>query len=110
MPGQAKSRVRPLDAAVQRIVTLAGRGALPSRMAREVEIIIGDWERELGGEVEPVQERVQALHEALVAGVSDAEEQVSDVDRSDQAAARQAEVTLVALTSCRDAAARWLGA
>ncbi|TCH99205.1 hypothetical protein EJV46_07935 [Roseococcus sp. SYP-B2431] len=108
MPAHAKSRARPLDAAVQRIITLAGRAASPSRMAREVEIIIGEWERELGGEVEPIQERVQELHEALVEGASDAEKQVWDVDRSDVAAARQAEATLVALTTCRDAAAQRL--
>jgi len=110
MVATVNSRVRPLDGAVQRITALAGRAATPSRMAREVELIVAGWEQELGGEVEPVQERVRELHESLVAGVSDAEEQASDVDRGDAAAARQADATLAALTTCRDAAARWLGA
>jgi archaellum component FlaC len=110
MAADLKSRLRPLDGAVQRIVTLAGRSAPPSRMAREVELIVSEWERELGGEIEPIQERVHELHEALVSGVADAEEQASDVDRSDVAAARQADATLVALMTCRDAAARWLRA
>ncbi|WP_424814845.1 hypothetical protein [Roseococcus sp. YIM B11640] len=108
MAATVKSRVRPLDSAVQRIVALAGRNPAPSRMAREVELIITGWENELGGEFEPIRERVQDLHEALVAGAVDAEEQLSDVDRSDAGALRQAEATAVALTTCSDAAARWL--
>lgn len=108
MPTQAKSRVRPLDGAVQRIVALAGRSAPTSRMAREVELIVGGWEQELGGDVDAVKERVQELHEALAGGVTDAEEQVSDVDRADAGAARQAQATLSALMACRDTAGRWL--
>lgn len=105
---QAKSRARPLDEAVQRIVTLAGRNSAPSRMAREIQLIIAEWERELEGEYEPIRERVQDLHEALVVGVTDAEEQAADVDRSDARAGQQADATLVALATCRDATAHWL--
>ncbi|MBS7811183.1 hypothetical protein [Roseococcus pinisoli] len=108
MAATAKSRVRPLDNAVMRIIQLAGRGAAPSRMAREIELIISEWEQELGGEIEPTRERVDGLHEMLVSGVADAEEQVSDVDRGDPAALRQAQTTLAGLTTCRDAALRWL--
>lgn len=108
MPATARSHVRPLDGAVMRIVQLAGKSAPPSRMAREVELIVGDWERDLGGEIEPVKERVQELHEMLVSGVVDAEEQVGDVDRGEAAALRQAQATLAGLTTCRDAAEQWL--
>lgn len=108
MAPTVKSRERPLEGAVSRIVTLAGRSPTPGRMAREIEIIVGEWEAELGGEIDPVRERVQELLEMLEGGVTDAEEQVSDVDRSDEPAARQAQVTLVALTACRDKTAAWL--
>lgn len=108
MPTQAKSRVRPVDGAAVRIVQLAGRGATPTRMAREVELIVGEWEQELGGDIDAVKERVQEMHEALEAGVTDAEEQVGDVDRGDAGALRQAQTTLAGLSTCRQAAARWL--
>ncbi len=58
MTATIKSKIRPLDSAVMRIIQLAGRGAAPSRMAREIELIISEWEQELGGEIAPIRERV----------------------------------------------------
>lgn len=108
MPATPRSRVRPLDMAAMRITQLAGKSAPPSRMAREVELIISGWEHELDGDIDKVKGRVELLHEALAAGAGDAEEQVGDVDRGDAAAVRQAQSALAALTTCRDAAARWI--
>lgn len=108
MPASAKSRISPIDGAAMRIIQLAGRAAAPGRMAREVDVIISDWEQELGGDIDALKERVQILHEALESGVVDAEEQLADLDRGDAAAMRQATATLAGLTTCRDAAARWL--
>jgi hypothetical protein len=102
MADTVKSRTRPLDGALQRLLDLAARAAPPARMAREVEIIIGEWRKAV--EDDGVQDRIAALLEHLDAGVIDAEEQVADVDQDQPAAMTQANATLAALVACRNAA------
>jgi hypothetical protein len=98
----AKSGSRPLDGAIQRLLALATKAVPPARMAREVGIIIGEWKQ--AEEADAVRERIAELLELLDAGVIDAEEQVSDVDRDQPAAVTQANATLAAITACRNAA------
>lgn len=97
-----KSRARPLGAAMQRLLDLAAKAVPPARMAREVGIIITEWK--LRDEADVVGERIAEMLEQLDAGVIDAEEQVSDVDRDQPAAVTQANATLAAITACRNAA------
>jgi hypothetical protein len=97
----------PLDAALVRLAALAGRGVQPARMAREVDAIIAGW---LGsaGAVDPdeVRERLTELRERLIAGATDAEEHLADVDRSEPAAVRDAGLVHAALVAACDAAGR----
>jgi hypothetical protein len=101
--GGSRQRTNPADGALARLADLAGRGVTPGRMGREVEAIVADW---LGGErpaaPDEVAERLAAMHEQLMAGASDAAEQLSDIDRSDAAALRHAGLVHAAL----EAAAR----
>jgi hypothetical protein len=102
-----RQRMSPLDAALVRLADLAGRGVQPARMAREVEMIVAGW---VGGAeaVDPdeVCERLTGLHEQLVAGTADAEEQLADVDRSDAGAVRHAGLVHAALAAAVDAVER----
>ena len=41
MAARRRAATRPLDAALVRLQTMATRGVQPTRMAREVEIIVG---------------------------------------------------------------------
>jgi hypothetical protein len=103
-----QARVRPVDAAIGRLMALAMKGVQPGRMAREVEVIVSEW---LGGaDTDPleVRERLDELREQIVTGVADAEEQVADVDSSEPAAVKQAGLTLAALVATRDATVRSL--
>ena len=43
MAARQRAAMRPLDAALVRLQTMAARGVQPTRMAREVEIIVGEW-------------------------------------------------------------------
>ncbi|WP_203072368.1 hypothetical protein [Falsiroseomonas ponticola] len=110
--GGSRQRTNPADGALARLADLAGRGVTAGRMAREVEAIVADW---LGGErpaaPDEVAERLSAMHEQLVAGASDAAEQLSDIDRSDTAGLRHAglvhaalEAALRAVEAAQDAA------
>jgi hypothetical protein len=96
--GGSRQRTNPADGALARLADLAGRGVSAGRMAREVEAIVADW---LGGErpaaPDEVAERLSAMHEQLMAGASDAAEQLSDIDRSDAAALRHAGLVHAAL-------------
>lgn len=98
--------VRPVDAAITRLLALAGKGAAPGRMAREVELIAGEWHQMPDSDVIEIRERLDELHEQLVAGVGHAEEQVADLDTSEPAAVKQAGAMLAALVATRDAAVR----
>jgi hypothetical protein len=102
MPTQAKSRVSPVDAALQRLLDLGARSPVPDRMAREMLAIIDELRR--AEEPEVVQSFIMTLLEPLDAGVIDAEEQVSYVDQDQPAALAQAQATLAAIIACRDAA------
>jgi len=95
-----RQRTNPLDAALARLAELAGRGVSPSRIAREVEAIVADWRHD-ASTVEPaeVSERLTELHEQLSAGAEAAAEQVSDIDRSDSAALRHANLVHAALVA-----------
>ncbi len=110
MAAKRQAVVRPLEAALVRLQTLATRGVVPNRMAREVEVIVAEWHAEAGADSTEVKERLAELLEQLADGVHDAEEQVSYVDADEPAAAKQAGLTLAALVATRDAVARAAGA
>jgi len=97
----------PLDTALVRLADLAGRGVVPSRMAREVEVIVAGWLSE-ASPVEPdeVAERLTTMHEQLATGASAAAEQVSDVDADDPAALRHAKLVHAALEAAVEAVER----
>jgi len=97
MASKKQRAVRPLDAALTRLQALAMRAVQPHRMAREVDIIVGEWRAAEDADV--VRERLDELQEMLAAGVADAEEQVSYVDAEEPAAAKQAQATLAALVA-----------
>ncbi|NKC30156.1 hypothetical protein [Falsiroseomonas selenitidurans] len=102
--------VRPVDAAITRLLALAGRGAAPGRMAREVEVIAGEWLAAPDCDRMAVRAQLDELREQLVAGVGHAEEQVADLDASEAGAMKQAGAMLAALVATRDAATRALRA
>lgn len=106
MAARRQARVRPVDAAIVRLMALAAKGVPPHRIAREVEIIVAGWLRE--PDVDPLTAKswLEEMREQIVAGVADAEEQVSYVDPDDAAAAKQAGLTLAALQASRDAVDR----
>lgn len=99
---------RPIEAALTRLLTLAGRGAPPDRMAREVEAIVADWRLGAGEEPGELREQVEELREQLAAGVAAAEEQAAEIDLGEPGAARQAGRLLASLAAMRDAAQRAL--
>jgi len=106
MPARKQARVGPVNAAIARLMALTAKAVPPHRIAREVEIIVTEW---LGG---PEVDRSDAktwldeLREQIVAGVVDAEEQVSYVDPGEATALKQASLTLAALVATRDAVVR----
>ena len=106
MAARQRAAMRPLDAALVRLQTMAARGVQPTRMAREVEIIVGEWLGEVDADPADVKTRLDELHEQLASGVVDAEEQVSYVDPDEAAAVKQAGITLAALVATRDAVQR----
>ena len=96
---------RPVDAALQRLVALAGRGVAPGRMAREVDAILGEWRDTTPPDEEAeLAEQIATLREQLAEGVAAAEEAVEDVDQSESGAVKQAKQVLAALVATRDAA------
>ena len=106
MPAGRPQRVQPVDAAVTRLMALAAKGVQPARMAREVEIIAGEWRRVPENDPAEVTTWLDELFGHLVAAAEDAEEWLADVDRSEPAAVKQAQATLEALVATREAAAR----
>ena len=106
MAARRRAATRPRDAALMRLQTMATRGVQPTRMAREVELIVGEWLGEADADPGDVRTRLDELHEQLASGVVDAEEQVSYVDPDEAAAVKQAGVTLAALVATRDAVER----
>ena len=92
----------PLNAALQRLMDLAAKAVPSHRMAREVDLIVAGWETEADPAM--LRERLDELLEQLATGVADAEAQRDDVDSSEAAAVKQAELTLSALVATRDAA------
>ncbi len=106
MAARRRAATRPLDAALMRLQTMATRGVQPTRMAREVELIVGEWLGEADADTGDVKTRLDELHEQLASGVVDAEEQVSYVDPDEAAAVKQAGITLAALVATRDAVER----
>ena len=103
MAARQRATVRPLDAALMRLQALAARGVRPSRMAREVQIIVAEWQAAEADRSALIKARLDDLHEQLASGVIDAEEQVSYVDRDEAGAVKQASLTLAALVATRDA-------
>jgi hypothetical protein len=99
-------RKRPVEVAIVRLLALAAKGAQPRRMAREVEIIAGEWRGAPDADEGEILARLDELLGQISAGVDDAAEQLSDVDRSEPAALRQAQATLDALIATRDATQR----
>lgn len=106
MAAKQRAAMRPLDSALVRLQAMAARGVQPTRMAREVEIIVGEWLGEVDADPDEVKVRLDELREQLASGVVDAEEQVSYVDPDEAAAVKQAGVTLAALVATRDAVER----
>lgn len=105
MAARKPRAARPVDAALTRLLALAGRGVSPNRMAREVDAIVAEWRQgEAGEDGADIKDQLDELREQLVAGVAAAEEAVSDVDASDAGAVKQAGHTLASLTATRDAA------
>lgn len=104
MAARKPPRVKPVDAALRRLMELAGKGVPPGRMAREVEAIAAAWRAAPEADPAEVQEWLGELREQIVAGVENAEEQVADADTSEPAAVKQAAQTLAALVATRDAA------
>ncbi|MGX9965097.1 hypothetical protein ACVFYP_17335 [Roseomonas sp. F4] len=100
---------RPVDAAITRLLALAGRGAAPGRMAREVQVIAGEWLGTPEADRLEIRERLDELHEQFSSGIGHAEEQVADLDAGEAAAMKQARAMLAALVATRDAAARARG-
>jgi hypothetical protein len=105
MAARRRAAVRPLDAALMRLQTMAARGVQPARMAREVGLIVGEWRESEDADPDDLRARLDELHEQLAAGVADAEEQVSYVDPDEAGAVKQAGITLAALVAPRDAGA-----
>jgi hypothetical protein len=101
--------VRPVDAAIARLIALAGKGAAPGRMTREMEVIAAEWLAEPECDPLEIRDRLDELREQLAAGVGHAEEQVADIDASEAGAVKQAGAMLAALVATRDAASRALG-
>lgn len=106
MAARRQARVRPVDAAIVRLMALAAKGVQPQRMAREVEVIVAEWLRAPDADPSEAKVWLDELREQIAAGVGDAEEQVSDIDTSEPAAVRHAQATLAALVATRDAAER----
>ena len=106
--GRRPAPARPVDAALQRLLELVAKGVQPTRMAREVEVIVAEWHGTPGADPAETRQRLDELAEQVVAGVADAEEQVSDADSSEPAAVKQAGLTLAALLATRDATLRAL--
>ena len=77
------ARPRPVDAAILRLMALVAKGVAPHRMAREVEIIAGEWADAPEADPAEVRDRLDQLRELIAAGVADAEDQASDVDTSE---------------------------
>jgi hypothetical protein len=101
--------VKPVNAAFARLLALAAKGVVPLRMAREVEGIVAEWQAMPQADPYEIKERLGEMHELLVQGVADAEEQVSDTDPADAPAVKQAAITLAALVATRDATRRAMG-
>ena len=71
MAARQRAAMRPLDAALVRLQALAARGVKPTRMAREVEMIVSEWLGEAGADPDEVKTRLDELHEQLASGVVD---------------------------------------
>jgi polyhydroxyalkanoate synthesis regulator phasin len=106
MAARRQARVRPVDTAIVRLMALAAKGVQPTRMAREVEVIVAEWLREPEADPSEAKAWLDELREQIAVGVGDAEEQLSDIDTSEPAAVKQAQATLAALVATRDAAER----
>jgi len=106
MAARQRAAMRPLDAALVRLQAMAARGVQPTRMAREVELIVGEWLGDPNADPDAMKVRLDELREHLASGVVDAEEQVSYVDPDEAAAVKQAGITLAALVATRDAVER----
>lgn len=108
MAARRPAKVRPVNAAIVRLMALAAKGVQPPRMAREVEQIVSEWLGAPEVDTSEVRGQIDELREELAAGVGHAEEQLSDIDTSEPAAVKQAQATLAALVATRDATQRAL--
>ena len=70
---------------------------------------MAEWQAVPDADPYDIKERLGEMHEQLVQGVADAEEQVSDTDAADAPAVKQAAITLAALVATRDATVRAMG-
>ena len=106
MAARRQARVRPVDAAIVRLMELVAKGVPPHRIAREDEMIVAEWLREPDADPSDAKTWLDELREQIVAGVADADEQVTFVDPGEAAAVKQAGLTLAALQASRDAVER----
>ena len=104
MSGGGRQRCNPAEAALARLAGLAGRGVTPSRMAREVEVLLASWrDGDRPAAPEEVAERLTTMHEQLVAGASAAAEQLGDLDGDEPGAVRHATLVHAALEAAVEA-------
>lgn len=99
-------QARPVDAALARLMALAGKGAAPGRMAREVQVIADEWIAAPEADRLEIRDRLDELRTHLQEGVGYAEEQMADLDASEAASVKQASAMLAALVATRDTAAQ----
>jgi hypothetical protein len=73
MAARRPERVLPVDAAIVRLLALAGKGVPPPRMAREVEVIVAGWLRAPDADPSEARAWLDELREQIAIGVGDAE-------------------------------------
>jgi hypothetical protein len=104
MRGGGGQRCNPVEAALARLAGLAGRGVTPSRMAREVEVLLASWrDGDRPAAPDEVAERLATMHEQLAAGASAAAEQLGDLDGDEPAAVRHATLVHASLAAAVEA-------
>ncbi|PZP45901.1 MAG: hypothetical protein DI601_08190 [Azospirillum brasilense] len=98
----------PERQALARLAELAGKGAAPDRVRREVETIVEDWRRGVLGydERAALRERLEEMHGQLAEGVESVEEQMAEIGQDERAALVAGRRSLAALVAARDALAR----
>ena len=61
MAARRQAKVRPVDAALLRLMDLAAKNVAPMRIAREVEAAVAEWRREPEATAEIIKDRLDDL-------------------------------------------------